>query len=1430
MARIAAYFFIFSVLIGCGGSEQGASTQVDEEPISSVTPTQPDIVASPKAVTFNYKRRSDNALVSQDQVVSTQTSNGEGNICAIQSNQNYTGNLILCVENVTDPDGIKRVLYGFSNATDAYELCDGSCQEPFSFLKTGVNPGQFNQTPGNITIQLWIEDFLGNLSSVDSRQIFWDPRNIVVAPLVRTQSSLTINWNSDDESIRYNAYLDEMPLNPFTDIQSSSSLRRQISISDTQHIFDNLSEFKNYHIKITGIDDSGESAFSQPLLSKAATYQAPILLDDAFYGEKGKQIEGNVLVNDDPVDAAPLSVVISEVSQPKNGVLEIQADGTFNYQPNMGFFGTDSFTYQAVNQQGAISQANVTMVLTEVNSAPLVLTNTYSSPLDSELEITQDLNLLNNDLDFDGQPLKTLISSSSNSDASSKVQQRFTAQVVSSSENGEVDLNEDGTFSYTPNTGFDGIDRFSYQVVDPLGVSSTAEAFIHVNDAGIVYPAAVNDQFALAEDSQLRLKDTDILSNDINLDESPTLTIIENVKHGELELATDGTFNYTPDENYFGQDYFVYTVTLASGNSASAFSLLNIQAVNDPPVANDDSISVSSSEENTFFVSGNDQDIDGELALDSIQIVSNPSNGSVRKGVIDGELIYQSERGFIGQDAFTYTISDETGAVSSAALVSLFVTSDNVPPVAVNDSATTTINTPVNIDILANDTDQDGTIDLTTFELVAEAENGDVVFNSDSGDVTYTPTTDFEGSDGFEYKIKDDFGTISNTARVTISVEKENQAPTSEDDTAQIEVSGTTTISVLNNDNDEDGELVVTSVSIVTVPSQGNTIINSDGSITYTHTGTSSGSDSFTYRVKDNDDAFSNTATVTITIVQPNEIPVAASDSTSLFIGETKNIDVLGNDSDSDGNLVASSVVIVTSPIQGTATVNTDGTINYTHTGNTSGSDSFTYRVQDNDDAFSNTATVTITIVQPNELPVAVPDSATLLVGQSKIIDVLDNDTDSDGNLVVASVAIVTAPTQGTATLNTDGTINYNHTGTSSGSDSFTYRVQDNDGAFSNTATVSIEIQTQLEAQDDSFRVLTSSSVIQLDVLSNDQGVYAAPVITIDTQPSQGAVSVNSTDNKLEYQNSNASIGQVTFEYTVSDNNQQSSAEVTLYIAEQTTGPIALGDAFSTRQDTYPATFTIDVLNNDIHDVGTIDTSSIVIVSSPSSGSASVVGNQVSFTATAPGSYSFTYSVNDTDEASSNVATVNVEVNRSLKAFEDKTRVILGQSTNVDVLSNDEGVTSDVIISIIAQPNFGSASVTSDNKIQFQDGGVLLGEDELTYKLSAPDQTSNNAKLTLVIAKQARGPVALDDAQTGNTNSLLTILVLDNDLAEIDNTIDATSVQITEQPDFPAEADVNSDGSISFTSSQSGTYTFKYTVNGSNEETSNAATVRVTVN
>jgi Bacterial Ig domain/IPT/TIG domain/FlgD Ig-like domain len=94
----------------------------------------------------------------------------------------------------------------------------------------------------------------------------------------------------------------------------------------------------------------------------------------------------------------------------------------------------------------------------------------------------------------------------------------------------------------------------------------------------------------------------------------------------------------------------------------------------------------------------------------------------------------------------------------------------NQPPVAVNDAATTAENTPVAIDVTTNDSDTDGTIDVTTVAIVAPAANGATAVNTTTGVITYSPNAGYFGVDAFTYTVKDDKGALSNAATVTINV------------------------------------------------------------------------------------------------------------------------------------------------------------------------------------------------------------------------------------------------------------------------------------------------------------------------------------------------------------------------------------------------------------------------------------------------------------------------------------------------------------------------------------------------------------------------------------------------------------------------------------------------------------------------------------
>ncbi|MDQ7085008.1 MAG: Ig-like domain-containing protein [Sulfurovum sp.] len=191
-------------------------------------------------------------------------------------------------------------------------------------------------------------------------------------------------------------------------------------------------------------------------------------------------------------------------------------------------------------------------------------------------------------------------------------------------------------------------------------------------------------------------------------------------------------------------------------------------------------------------------------------------------------------------------------------------------------------------------------------------------------------------------------------------------APEASDDTASLISGNSVEIMVLSNDSASTGKtLNVSTVSIVDDVSEGATVVNDSGSISYTSDGVFIGTETFTYQVEDSKGTVSNIATVTITIQTSsslNIIPTASNDTATTTSGTKVNIIVLSNDSDSDGTLDSSSVAIVTDSANGVAVVNTTGTIDYTPNGSFIGTDTFSYQVKDDEGSASNVATVTITV------------------------------------------------------------------------------------------------------------------------------------------------------------------------------------------------------------------------------------------------------------------------------------------------------------------------------------------------------------------------------------------------------------------------------------------------------------------------------------
>ncbi len=175
--------------------------------------------------------------------------------------------------------------------------------------------------------------------------------------------------------------------------------------------------------------------------------------------------------------------------------------------------------------------------------------------------------------------------------------------------------------------------------------------------------------------------------------------------------------------------------------------------VNRPPVAVADSFTVTRNLPATLDVLANDHDPDGDAL--AITAVGAAAHGSVT--ISGSKLSYRPVDGYVGSDSFTYTISDP-GGLTSSTTVAITVADNNRPPVARMDTATAAFNTPVDINVLANDSDPDG--DPLTIVSFTQPTRG-IVTRSDHNTLVYLSNKDYIGTDVFRYVISDGRGGTS---------------------------------------------------------------------------------------------------------------------------------------------------------------------------------------------------------------------------------------------------------------------------------------------------------------------------------------------------------------------------------------------------------------------------------------------------------------------------------------------------------------------------------------------------------------------------------------------------------------------------------------------------------------------------------------------
>ncbi len=448
----------------------------------------------------------------------------------------------------------------------------------------------------------------------------------------------------------------------------------------------------------------------------------------------------------------------------------------------------------------------------------------------------------------------------------------LTAALVSGVAHGSLVFNADGTFTYTPASGYKGADGFSYEITDGTTTVGPIAVTLDVVSGPNVAPVAVADTYAATEDTALVVAAADgVLKNDTDADGDPFTAVVQTQPaHGTLALAADGSFTYTPAGNYNGTDSFTYKATDGKLSNAATVTL-NIAPANDAPVAVNDAYDGDPGSLMTVAPAlgllKNDSDIDAGTTL-TARLVAGPATGSLTLAG-DGGFTFSAPAG--GTYTFTYEAFDGT-APSNVATVTVVL---DGAPATLPESYSTSEDAPLVVaaadGVLKNDTDPEGK--PLTASLVAQAAHGTVVLAANGG-FTYAPASNYSGADSFAYRASDGVR-LSAVTTVTLNVTPVNDAPAgvTDDYVVRLDVPliQPAATGVLANDSDAEGDTMT--VQLVATTTHGVLALSADGSFTYTPATGYLGPDSFTYRASDGL-LLSATTTVNLFVSGSNDVVV----------------------------------------------------------------------------------------------------------------------------------------------------------------------------------------------------------------------------------------------------------------------------------------------------------------------------------------------------------------------------------------------------------------------------------------------------------------------------------------------------------------------------------------------------------------------------
>jgi RHS repeat-associated protein len=633
------------------------------------------------------------------------------------------------------------------------------------------------------------------------------------------------------------------------------------------------------------------------------------------------------------------------------------------------------------------------------------------------------------------------------------------------------------------------------------------------------------------------------------------------------------------------------------------------------------------------------------------------------------------------------------------------------------------------------------------------------------------------GTNSLTALVTDNLGQTALSLAVLVRVQASptNQPPLARADSTAVDRNTVDNlIVVLANDVDPDGDALA--VATVSSPANGTAGVAPGSSIVrYTPLAGFVGTDSFSYTVSDGFGGYA-TGAVTVVVGTTNRPPLAVADALRVEPDSTGTVlSVLANDHDPDHDFFSltnvSNATTGTVALYFTAGATQAYAVSYTPPVGYRGPAQFSYTVTDMHGA-SATGMVTVTVLEPNRIPSAVPDTFTVESDSlTNLLAVLANDTDPDADALV--ITAYQQPLHGSLFIVPGHTtLHYQPDPGWSGPDDFQYQVSDGRGGLA-IGAVTITVRppniTPI-ALDDTLAVRTDSTNNVLLVLNNDTDPDGDPlVILTNTVPEFGTVSLAPGGTNLLYTALPGSTNTDTFTYTISDGRGgEATATVTVTVGGNTT-PLARNDTASALVNSTDNV--IPVLVNDADPDGDALILSAVVSPTAASGTATISGTNVLYTPptafTGTDSFSYTISDGNGGESSATVTVTVYATNIPPVAVADAAFVLTNSGPNViRVLTNDTDANFDpLFVSAITQPAHGSV-VNQSTLVTYTPATGYLGNDSFTYVVGDGRGGYATGAVSVVVIESNRVPVAQDDlfrVFANGTTTSLRVLVNDTD-------------------------------------------------------------------